>query len=262
MPTQSLDQLFQQAKDRAKSAPEDLAARSALWQIFAARGEIDRARKQLELIPKIDSTWLIEVQACQGLLDAEAKREAVFAGREPPACLGEPPAWFGALAAALQCLGQGQHEAAMPLLAEVWNGGEACPGLLNGVPIEWVRDGDARIGPCLEVIVQGRYLWVPWERLMKLETRPPTEVRDRLWQPAQVQLSEEGAIEAFLPVRYPNPRDDAERMARRTDWLPLGGELYLGYGQKCLVTDGDPVGYLDLRELTLQRPTPSTGRLQ
>ena len=51
-------------------------------------------------------------------------------------------------------------------------------------------------------------------------------------------------------------------MARRTDWLPLGGELYLGYGQKCLVTDGDPVGYLDLRELTLQRPTPSTGRLQ
>jgi type VI secretion system protein ImpE len=254
MQQQTLDQLFDEAKARVKGAPEDLAARSALWQIFAARGEIERARKQLELIPKLDSTWLIEVQACQGLLDAEEKRQAVFAGREAPACLGEPPSWFGALAAALQHLGRGETAAALPLLAQVWNSGEACPGSINGQPFEWVRDGDARIGPCLELVVQGRYLWAPWERVMKLEMKPPTEVRDRLWQPAMVQISEEGPIEVFVPVRYPAPRDDAESMGRRTDWVAIGEELYLGYGQKCLVTDGEPVGYLDVRELTLQTP--------
>lgn len=252
MQPQTLDQLFEEAKNRAKGSPDDLAARSALWQIFAARGELDRARKQLEMIPRIDSTWMIEAQACHGLLDAEVKRQAIFAGSEPPACVGTPPEWFGALAAALKYLGEGRQEAALPLLAEVWNSGEACPGTVNGVPFEWVRDGDARIGPCLEVIIQGQYFWVPWERVMKIETRPPTEVRDRLWQPAQLQLSEEGAIEAFLPVRYPQPRNDDEAMARRTEWVAIGEELFLGYGQKCLVTEGDPVGYLDVRELTLQ----------
>jgi type VI secretion system protein ImpE len=257
MQPQTLDDIFEEAKDRAKRAPDDLSARSALWQIFAARGELDRARKQLDMLPKLDGTWMIEAQACHGLLDAEVRRQAIFAGAEPPACLGQPPAWFGELAAALQCLGEGRTEAAVPLLAQVWNSGEPCPGAINGVAFEWVRDGDARIGPCLEVIIQGKYYWVPWEAVMKLETRPPTEVRDRLWQPAMIQLTEEGSIEAFLPVRYPGPRSDDERMARRTEWVPLGEELYLGYGQKCLVTDGDPVGYLDVRELVMHAPQSS-----
>jgi type VI secretion system protein ImpE len=249
MQSPTLDQLFEQAKERAKKSPEDLAARSALWQIFAARGEFDRARKQLEMIPKLDSTWMIEAQACQGLLDAEEKRALVFQGKEPPACVGTPPPWFGQLAAALQCVGQGRMDAALPLLAEAWNSGEAVPGTLNGEAFEWVRDGDARLGPCLEVIVQGRYYWVPWESVHRIEMKPPTEVRDRLWQPAMIQVTDEGSIEAFLPARYPGPRDDDEAMGRKTEWVSIGEEMYFGFGQKCLLTQDDPVGFLDIREL-------------
>jgi type VI secretion system protein ImpE len=252
MQPQTLEAMFEQAKSRAKSAPEDLAARSALWQIFAARGEFDRARKQLEMIPKLDGTWMIEAQACHGLLDAEEKRQAVFAGKEAPVCLGEPPQWFAQLAAALQCLGEDRPGAALPLFTEVWNSGEPCAGTVNGQRFEWVRDGDARVGRCLELIVQGRYFWAPWECVMKLETREPTEIRDRLWQPAQIQLTVEGSIECFIPVRYPNPRNDDEVLARRTEWEEVGDDLYFGYGQKCLVTDTEPVGYLDVRELALE----------
>lgn len=257
MQPQTLDALFEQAKTRAKGAPEDLAARSALWQIFAARGEFDRARKQLEMIPKLDGTWMVEVQACHGLLDAEVKRQEVFAGKEPPACLGEPPAWFAQLAAALRCIGEGRTEAALPLLADAWNSGEPCPGTINGEAFEWVRDGDARIGRCLEIIVQGRYFWVPWESVRTLEMRPPTEIRDRLWQPSMLQVTDEGAIEAFIPVRYPAPRNDDETLARRTEWVELGDDLFMGYGQKCLVTDTEPVGYLDVREFTVQARQPT-----
>lgn len=249
----TLDELFEDAKERAKTAPEDLAARSALWQIFAARGELDRARKQLDLIPKLDSSWMVEVQACSRLLDAELHREAVLIGKASPACVGEPPAWFAQQVAALQMLGQGRSDAALPLLSQVWNSGEAWGGTVNGEPFEWVRDGDARLGPCLEIIIQGRYFWAPWERVIRLEMRPPTEIRDRLWQPATVQVTDDGAIEAFIPVRYPQPRDDAECMGRRTEWVPLGDELYIGYGQKCVVTDADQFGFLDIRELTMRR---------
>jgi type VI secretion system protein ImpE len=254
MQPQTLDQLFEDAKNRAKNAPDDLPARSALWQIFAARGELDRARKQLELIPKLDATWMVEVQACTRLLDAEVEREAILAGKGTPSCIGEPPQWLAQQVAALQLLGEGRREAAVPLLTEVWNSGEPRAGSVNGEPFEWVRDGDARLGPCLEIIVQGRYYWAPWERVIHLEMKPPSEIRDRLWQPAMVQVTDDGPIEAFLPVRYPQPRNDDESMSRRTDWVQLGEELYIGYGQKCIVTDQDPVGFLDIRDFAMERP--------
>ncbi|MBI5276022.1 MAG: hypothetical protein HY854_06125 [Burkholderiales bacterium] len=249
MPSQTLDQMYEDARARAKAMPDDLPTRSALWQILAARGEIDRARKQLDFLPRLDGGWTMEAQACHALLDVEDERIEVLAGAKPPVCLGLPPEWFGQLAAALQCLGTSGAQAALPMLAESWNSGEPRAGILNGEAFEWIRDGDARLGPCLEVIIQGKYYWAPWERIISLETKPPTEVRDRLWQPAMLQVSEEGAIEVFLPVRYPQPRDEAEMMARQTVWAPIGDDLYFGYGQKCLVTEDKAVGYLDVREL-------------
>ena len=244
-----LEQLFQDAKARAKSAPSDLAARSTLWQVFAARGEFDRARKQLDVMSDLDSSWLIEVQACHGLIAAEEQRTAVFGGKEPPVCLGMPPGWFVKLVAALPLLAQGGKGDALSLLREVRDMNEAVPGSLNGEAFAWACDGDARVGPCLEVIVQGKYLWVPWNAVLKLETRPPTEIRDHLWQPASLQVTEEGPIEAFIPVRYPSPANESQAMSRSTEWVPLDDEFFIGFGQKCLTTDSVEAGYLDIRSL-------------
>lgn len=244
-----LEQLFQDAKARAKSSPADLPARSTLWQVFAARGEFDRARKQLDVVADLDSSWLMEVQACHGLIAAEEQRMAVFAGTQAPVCLGDPPPWFVKLIAALPLIARGDLEDALSLLRDVRDLTEPFPGAVNGKPFEWACDGDARVAPCLEVIVQGRYLWVPWNLVRKLETRPPTEVRDHLWQPAMVQVTEEGPIEAFVPVRYTSPANESQAMSRSTDWAPLDDEFFMGFGQKCLVTESGEIGYLDIRTL-------------
>jgi type VI secretion system protein ImpE len=249
---QLLEQLFQDAKSLARSSPGDLSARSTLWQVFAARGEFDRARKQLDIISDLDSSWLIEVQACHGLIAAEEQHLAVFGGTLAPVCLGEPPPWFVKVVAALPLLAQGSSEDALSLLREVRDMNEALPGVLNGQPFEWACDGDARVGPCLEVIVQGRYLWVPWSAVQMLDTRPPTEIRDHLWQPAMLQVTEEGPIEAFIPVRYTAPANESQAMSRSTDWAPLDDEMFMGFGQKCLVTDSLEAGYLDIRSLTFR----------
>jgi type VI secretion system protein ImpE len=245
----TLEQHFEEAKNRAKSSPGDLGARSALWQIFAARGEFERARKQLDMMSQIDSSWLIEVQACHGLLLAEEKRQDIFKGLQTPVCLGEPPAWYASLVAALPLLVQGSQDAAIALLKEAQLSASACPGFINESAFEWVCDGDARLGPCLEIIVQGRYFWAPWQSIRSLETRPPTEIRDHLWQPAMVQITEEGPIEAFIPVRYPDPHDEAQSISRTTEWKSLGDDFFIGFGQKCLITDSQQVGYLDVRQL-------------
>lgn len=249
MQAYTLDQLFEDAKTRAKNSPTDIGARSALWQIFAARGEFDRARKQLDLISQLDSSWLIEIQACHGLIEAEERRLAIFQGTHTPVCLGEPPAWFASLAAAIPLLVQGDNENATRLLQDVRHKTVARAGSVNEQPFEWLCDGDARMSSCLEVIIQGRYYWAPWEGILSLETRPPTEVRDRLWQPAMIQVTEEGPIEAFIPVRYPDPHDDSQSMSRSTDWISLDDECFIGLGQKCLITDVGQVGYLDVRQL-------------
>ena len=245
-----LEQLFEDAKARAKRTPSDLDARSKLWQVFAARGEFDRARKQLDVISDLDSSWMIEVQACHGLIAAEERRSAVFGGKEPPVCLGVPPAWFVKLVAALPLIAQGNKDDALSLLREVRDMNDAAPGLLNGEPFAWACDGDARVGPCLEIIVQGKYLWVPWAAVQMLETRPPTEIRDHLWQPASLQVTEEGPIEAFIPVRYTSPANESQALSRSTDWQPLDEEFFIGFGQKCLMTDSLEAGYLDIRSLS------------
>lgn len=249
MPTATIDELFEDAKARAQRAPTDFRARSDLWQIFAARGEVDRARKQLDLMIQIDSSWAMEVQACHGLLLAEDERLKIFAGVKPPVCLGTPPDWFAKSVVAVGMVAAGHAEAAAKLLSEVRDEAQALCGTLNQGPFEWLCDGDARIGPYLEVIVQGRYFWAPWQSLRSLVTRPPTEIRDMLWQQAMVEVTEEGPIEAFIPVRYPHPRNSDESLSRRTDWEPLSTDLYIGYGQKTLFTNDNSCGYLDVRKL-------------
>jgi len=253
----TLDQLFLKAQTLAKSAPNDIGARSALWQIFAARGEYDRARKQLDLMVKIDSSWMMEVGACHRLITAEEGRAAMFTGAELPVCLGTPPEWFAPLLRALPLLSAGDTEAALLLFRQVRELAYASGGSANGEKFGWACDGDARLGPCLEIIAQGKYFWVPWESVQSLESAAPTEIRDRLWQQTMLQVRGEDAIEVFIPVRYPTPRDDAEMMSRVTNWESLDDEFFIGFGQKCLVTDQADVGFLDMRHLEFDEPGSS-----
>lgn len=257
----ALEAPFEAAKQRVQARPSDLGARSALWQIFAARGDFGRARTQLEAMVAIDSSWSMEATACQALLQAEAVRQQVLAGQRAPVCLGDPPAWFGDLAAGLAQFGApslpGAGTAAASASALLQRAQQASPamsGQVNGQAFEWLCDGDARLGPCLELMVRGQYFWVPWQRVRELNSREPTELRDRLWLHALVTLEDENAIEAFLPARYPAPRDDAEGLGEVTNWEPLDaeGQAFTGHGQKTLITDSGEWGLLDIRKLQIQ----------
>lgn len=247
----SLAQMFADAQARARSNPTDLSARSTLWQIFAARGELDRARVQLDMMLRLDASWAMEVQGCHSLLDAEARRHDVFSGQLLPSCLGQPPEWFGVLVSALPALMSGHRDAGTRLLKQALADAPACPGSLNGKPFEWVCDGDARLGPCLEFVAQGRYVWAPISSIRRLVCEPPKELRDLVWMPAKLEIDDSGALDVFMPARYPNATNDDHMLARRTDWEALNGNLFIGFGQKMFSTNLDLIGLLDLRELSV-----------
>jgi type VI secretion system protein ImpE len=125
---------------------------------------------------------------------------------------------------------------------------------LNGSPFEWVADADSRLGPVLEVLLNGAYYWVPFEHIQSLVLEAPADARDLVWTPAQFTWTNGGEAMGMIPTRYPGSEqaaDSALRLARKTEWQSLGGEHYAGLGQRVFSSDADEIGLLEVRELIL-----------
>src|SRR5437868_859806 len=76
---------------KVKTTPTDQPARLFLFELFAFAGELDRARRQLDLLRYDAPQHSAAVEQFRGALDAETRRRAVFAGTEQPKCIGVAP---------------------------------------------------------------------------------------------------------------------------------------------------------------------------
>ena len=106
----------------------------------------------------------------------------------------------------------------------------------------------------LEAGINVRYCWVPFAALSRVELEAPDDLRDLVWLPANLTLSNGGETVALIPSRYPGSgaeADPALRMGRKTEWVPLAEGQYRGLGQRLLVTSQAEVGLLDARDLVL-----------
>jgi type VI secretion system protein ImpE len=156
------------------------------------------------------------------------------------------------LAQALQADASGQSAQAAQARADALEQAPASGGQLNGQAFEWIADADSRLGPVLEVIINGRYGWLPFVHLSALTVEPVADLRDLVWAPAHITFANGGDTVALLPVRYAGSAasgDAALQMARRTDWLSLDGDQYRGLGQRVLATDAAEHGVLEVREI-------------
>ena len=113
----------------------------------------------------------------------------------------------------------------------------------------------------MEAIVNGRYYWVPFQRIAKLELEAPADLRDLVWLPAQFTWSNGGQTVGLVPSRYPGSAqstDNAIRLARKTDWQTVGEVAQYGLGQRLLATDIDDYSLLDTRLIELNTIQDST----
>jgi type VI secretion system protein ImpE len=182
-----------------------------------------------------------------------------------PHVFGQPQAWVALLAQALQVESTGDVAGAAKLRQQALDEAPATSGQIDGgEPFEWIADADSRLGPVLEAVINGRYCWVPFSALSKVELEAPEDLRDLVWLPANLTLSNGGETVALIPSRYPGSgahADAAIRMGRKTEWVPLAEGQYSGLGQRLLVTSQAEVGLLDARELVLtpvSEPADST----
>lgn len=249
-----LQQALAGLKQDVRKAPRDARLRTFLFQLFCVTGEWDRALTQLKAAAELDPATQPMAKAYQLAIRCEVLREKVFRGERTPTILGDPGEWLPLLVEANRLLAAGRHADAARLRDAAFDAAPETGGTLNGTSCAWVADGDPRLGPVLEAIVDGKYVWVPYARLRALELEPPADLRDQVWMPASFTWSNGGTAVGFVPTRYPGSADaDAPllALARRTEWRDLSEDWSVPIGQRVLVSDGDDLALMDLRELRL-----------
>ncbi|HEY1393081.1 MAG TPA: type VI secretion system accessory protein TagJ, partial [Methylibium sp.] len=137
---------------------------------------------------------------------------------------------------------------------------EPSPGRVDGEAVQWICDADSRLGPVLEAFVNGRYCWLPFGAIARLQIEAPQDLRDLVWASAHLEFPNGGEAVALIPARYPGcgpDNDERLLMSRLTEWEVLSGEPgepgehYAGRGQRILATDLGETGLLELRSIEL-----------
>lgn len=247
----ALDELQAQIRKDAGSAQP----RVFLFQLLCVLGRWDRALTQLEVLGEMDRTTLPMVQTYRTALQCELLRAEVFAGKRSPMVFGKPAEWVALLIEALRLTAQGKHAEAGALRAQAFEAAPATSGSGIGEGrFQWIADGDSRLGPMLEAIVNGRYYWIPFQRLQAIRVEKPTDLRDVVWTPAYLTLANGGESVALIPTRYPGSEASADagiRLGRKTEWQELAPDTVVGLGQRTLATDLGELALMDVRALEL-----------
>lgn len=242
-------------QDQVRQDPSNAKLRTFLFQLLSVLGQWDRAMNQLNVAGELDPATLAMVQTYREALKCESLRAEIFAGHHSPMVLGQPPQWLALLMEALRMLAQGQPGEAERLRGEAFEAAPATSGTINGEAFEWIADADGRLGPVLEAIVNGRYYWVPFERIRKIQIDEPEDLRDLVWLPAHLELANEGELFGFVPSRYPASEasdDGLVQLSRKTEWQEQDADLFVGLGQRLLTTDAGEYPILEVREITLE----------
>lgn len=256
----ALDQL----KQDVRKAPRDPRLRTFLFQMFCITGEWDRALTQLKVVHELDPKADSMATTYQAAIRSEILREKVFRGERSPTVFGDPGDWVPLLVEATRLLATGQASEAAKLREAAFEAAPTAQCVLNGNVYDWVADADPRLGPMIEAVVEGRYMWIPLHRVKWLNVEEPADLRDQVWMPARFTWTNEGEAVALIPTRYPGSAasaDPAIQLARKTEWDERDEDWALPIGQRILVTDADEVALMDVRKLSFlpaSAPEPAT----
>lgn len=262
-----LDATLATLQEKVRAKPQDAKLRIFLFQLLCVRGDWNRAIQQLKVSAELDPGAEMMAKTYREGIICEVYREKVFAGEKSPLVFGEPQEWLALLIEAQKLLGQGRATEAANLRARAFDAAPATSGRVNGTEFSWIADADMRLGPVLEVIVNGRYFWLPFEQIGKIEVEAPCDLRDAVWTAVTLTLRNGGEVAALIPTRYAGTAtrgDDAAKLARATTWEDAGAETFTGLGQRLLATDADDIAIMDLRTLELGEaaagaPGPAAG---
>ncbi|WP_274054972.1 type VI secretion system accessory protein TagJ [Thalassomonas haliotis] len=218
--------------------------------------QFNRANEQLAILAELSDSNLALKNTYQALISAEKSRQQIFSGTRAPVIFGQPAEWVSYY---LQALLSFKRNNIPQAKKEIETGASLAPaigGSINGKTFLWLADADVRLGPLLEIIINGNYYWLPFNRINKLVIDDFEDLRDLVWCPCHLTLENLGEIIAFIPSRYPPlfspgldssqdpPVNDAASqaeydLASKTSWQMPEENFYIGQGLRSFITDND-----------------------
>lgn len=239
-----------------KANPGAVAPRVFLFELLCFAGEWERADRQLDVIGHQSAGAELGVQVYRNCIKAELDRRRLMTDGLQPHFLNEPPAYVDLHLEAINQLRMGRTQAARETLDQAEEARPACAGLINDQLFQDFRDYDDMTGPVLELIVQDKYTWLPFEQIKRLEIDAPKQLRDLIWAPASIETTDR-ELKAFLPTLYVDSSqhpNEQVKLGRMTDWHQLGEEFYRGAGLRLFAVDGAEMPLLEVRSLTFDAP--------
>ncbi|MFZ1643642.1 MAG: type VI secretion system accessory protein TagJ [Candidatus Contendobacter sp.] len=239
---------------QVRKEPANAKYRVFLFQLLAVLGQWERALNQLNVLGEMDASSLPMTQTYREAIRCELLRVDVFAGRRSPLVFGDPEPWVALLLEALRLIGEGHPAQAQAARDQAFEAAAATAGTVDGQPFAWLADADPRLGPVLEAIVNGRYYWIPFQRIRTIAFEQPADLRDYIWMPAQFTWANGGETVGLIPARYPESYASADplvQLGRKTEWLEGEAGIYWGLGQRMLATDQGEYSLLDIRRIEL-----------
>ena len=237
-----------------RNRPADGPLRVFLFQLLCVLGQWERALNQLKVAADLDASALPMAQMYGGAIRCEAIRSAVFAGKKSPMIFGEPDQWLALLIESLLVGGQGEAARSQELRQRAFEEAPASSGNIDGRPFDWVADADSRLGPVLEAMINGRYYWLPFSRLARVDIEAPEDLRDVVWMPAHLQFENGGESLGLIPTRYAGSEASSDgliALARKTTWDEAGPDAHHGLGQRLIGTDQDETPLMEIRQIII-----------
>jgi type VI secretion system protein ImpE len=254
-------------QNEVRASPDDPRKRIFLFQLLSVLGQWDRALTQLGVIRDLDKGAAPMTRTYQEAIRCEALRRGVFAGERSPMILGEPEPWMAQMVEALRLSREGDAGAAQQLRDKALEEAPTSAGTIavagdpqlsadvSETAFAWIADADSRLSPLLEVILNGRYYWVPFQRIARIDIDAPTDLCDTVWLPARFLWTNQGQGVGMIPTRYPGSEENDNgqiRLARLTEWRESSEEVYEGIGQRILATDEGEYPILNVRRIEFE----------
>lgn len=248
-----IDGALHAIQEQVRKEPAQAKYRIFLFQLLVVIGQWPRALNQLQVIAELDASALAMVQTYREVLHCEQLRTEIFAGKRSPLIFGQPEEWIALLIESLNLLAQGTDSSKIQkLYARALEAAPTTSGRIDGAIFNWIMDGDNRLGPALEAIVNDRYYWIPFHRIRSIDLEKPEDLRDLVWMPAHFIWANGGETVGLIPTRYPGAESHSDTsicLARKTDWQEPVAGFYIGQGQRMLITDSAEYPLMDVRRI-------------
>jgi type VI secretion system protein ImpE len=236
-----------------RSKPDSAELRVFLSQLLMVLGEWKRAVAQLQTAAQLRPDVVPMAMTYRQAIVSEATRARIFTGQAAAELLGEPEPWMALHSAAVASLNQiPLSEELAKKFEEAFADAPWISGRINGEDFNWLGDSDSRLGPMFEFVVNGKYYWTSASNLSAVTFDAPTDLRDLVWFPAEISLRNGGTIAALMPTRYQGTESSSNaacKLSRRSEFAEAVPGLWIGAGQRVLVTDVAEYPLLEVRTI-------------